>query len=355
MFRGGGNDEVWWPVKGLENGMLRKKWTALAGREENAVGLLRRHLGFHEFWRLIFLTCPETHRAGTVELVSGGWMVNGLSKVTVCRGCARTKWWSLGSSLQQPQNTPHSERTHLWLASELFIPRNWSGNFLIWAPRSPWWGSCLFNSRRREHGCMLCMANSVHFHFVRHSYTGAKCLRADLKSPLNKGYGQCNKEGNLPIFKTFSASCSHHRSSAFQNRDRIFFFFCNFDSHVSQHTVSHLLPISWGCRVYASGMQTLPLRIIAKKGKQLAPEGKWVSCSLSVVGSGMELCSWMLACPCTVSLIQSPVLKNQSQWCTLSKTNSNNLGTNMEKGVMEKDQAVDASLSLAHIGHILIL
>lgn len=52
------------------------------------------------------------------------------------------------------------------------------------------------------------------------------------------------------------------------------FFFLNFDSRVSQQTVGHLFPTPWDCGVYASGIQTLPLRTVAKKGKELAPEGK---------------------------------------------------------------------------------
>lgn len=52
------------------------------------------------------------------------------------------------------------------------------------------------------------------------------------------------------------------------------YFFLNFNSRVSQQTVGHLLPMPWDYGVYASGIQTLPLRIVAKKGKELAPEGK---------------------------------------------------------------------------------
>ena len=55
-------------------------------------------------------------------------------------------------------------------------------------------------------------------------------------------------------------------------------------------------------------------------------------------------------------LLQSPVLKKiKANGAHLSKPNSNNLGTNTEHGIVEKDQAVDSVLSLAHTGHILIL
>lgn len=121
MFRGGGNNEVWCPVKGLGNGMLRKKWMAFAGRKDNAVGLWRGHLDFHEFWRLVFLKWPEIHRVGAVEPVSeGDWLM------TWARSqCAEHMPGQKGGTLAPPcssQWTPQTQRapTSGWPQNFLF-------------------------------------------------------------------------------------------------------------------------------------------------------------------------------------------------------------------------------------------
>jgi hypothetical protein len=137
MFRGGGTDEVRCPVKGLENGMLRKKWMALAGREENEVGLLRGHLDFHEFWRLVFLKWPEIHRAGAVEPVSEGeWLM-----AWARSQCAEHMSGQNGGTLAplcSSHWTPHTQRalTSSWPRNFLFQETR-VGPFSLKHPRAP--------------------------------------------------------------------------------------------------------------------------------------------------------------------------------------------------------------------------
>lgn len=174
-----------------------------------------------------------------------------------------------------------------------------------------------------------CMARSSTWLTLRTSIC-KPCLHPDLKSPLNKSSDQCNEE-EKSLLKAYSKYSVPIREAQ-HSKTMTEFFFLNFDSHVSQQTVGHLLPMPWDCGVYASGIQTLPLRIVGKKGKELAPEGKWIHRKQVNSGPGDEVLQL------NVCLASTPrCWKIKANSTHVSKPKGTNLRASMEGDVKERE------------------